>query len=100
MTGLNALLAIAAGLFATGLFGVLARRTIVLQLISLEVMLAGPALAFVAAGAHHGRVEGTAMFLLVLAIAAAEVAVGLAIYLNLRRHAAGGDADAATRLRG
>ena len=100
MTGLHALLALSGGLFVTGLFGVLARRTVVLQLISLEIMLAGPALAFVAAGAHHGAVAGTAMFLLVLALAAAEVAVGLAIYLHLRRHAAAGDADAATRLRG
>jgi NADH-quinone oxidoreductase subunit K len=100
MSGLHAALALSAGLFVTGLFGVLARRTIVLQLISLEIMLAGPALAFVAAGAHHGAAEGTAMFLLVLALAAAEVAVGLAIYLHLRRHAAGGDADAARRLRG
>jgi NADH-quinone oxidoreductase subunit K len=100
MTGLNALLALSGGLFVTGLFGLLARRTIVLQLVSLEIMLAGPALAFVAAGAHHGAAEGTAMFLLVLALAAAEVAVGLAIYLHLRRHAGGGDADAATRLRG
>ena len=104
MTGLDALLALSAGLFVTGLFGVLARRTIVLQLISLEIMLTGPALAFVAAGAHHGLAEGTAMFLLVLALAAAEVALGLAIYLHLRRHApeaeAGGDADTARRLRG
>ncbi|REC58175.1 NADH-quinone oxidoreductase subunit NuoK [Rhodosalinus sediminis] len=100
MTGVSVLLAIAAGLFAAGLFGVLARRTILMQLISLEIMLAGPALAFVAAGAHHGMVEGTAMFLIVLALAAAEVALGLAIYLQLRRDAGDGDADAARRLRG
>ncbi|MFP4044997.1 MAG: NADH-quinone oxidoreductase subunit NuoK [Rhodosalinus sp.] len=97
---MTAILAISAGLFAVGLFGVLARRTILMQLISLEIMLAGPALAFVAAGAHHGMVEGTAMFLIVLSLAAAEVALGLAIYLHLRRHESGGDADAATRLRG
>jgi len=99
MTGLTAVLALSAALFATGLFGVLARRTIVMQLLSLEIMLSGPALAFVAAGAHHGLVEGTAMFLLVLALAAAEVAVGLAIYLHLRRNT-GGDADSIRDLRG
>lgn len=98
--GLHAALAISAGLFLTGLFGVLARRAILVQLLSLEIMLAGPALAFVAAGAHHGVVEGTAMFLLVLCLAAAEVALGLALYLRLRRQGTDGDADAASRLRG
>ena len=97
---MTVILAISAALFAVGLFGVLARRTILMQLISLEIMLTGPALAFVAVGAHHGTVEGTAMFLIVLALAAAEVALGLAIYLHLRRHEGGGDADAARRLRG
>jgi NADH-quinone oxidoreductase subunit K len=100
VTGLTFVLAISAGLFSVGLFGVLARRTILMQLISLEIMLAGPALAFVAAGAHHGTVQGTAMFLVVLALAAAEVALGLAIYLHLRRHDSRGDSDAARRLRG
>lgn len=97
MTALAITMAISAGLFAVGLFGVLARRTILMQLISLEIMLAGPALAFVAVGAHHGMVEGTAMFLLVLAMAATEVALGLAIYLRLRRFH-GSDADAARAL--
>jgi len=99
MSALNILLVLSAGLFLAGLFGVAARRTILMQLISLEVMLAGPALGFVAAGAHHGSVEGSAMFILVLGLAAAEVALGLAIYLHMRR-ATGGDSDAARRLRG
>lgn len=99
MSALHGLLALAAALTLTGLAGVLARRSVLMQLISLEVMLAGPALAFVAAGAHHGAVEGTAMFLLVLALAAAEVAVGLALYLQLSR-SGDADADAARRLRG
>jgi NADH-quinone oxidoreductase subunit K len=99
MSALNILLVLAAGLFLAGLFGVAARRTILMQLISLEVMLAGPALGFVAVGAHHGSIEGSAMFLLVLGLAAAEVALGLAIYLHMRR-ATGGDSDAARKLRG
>lgn len=98
--GLPAVLALSAGLFLTGLFGVLVRRAILVQLLSLEIMLAGPALAFVAAGAHHGLVEGTGMFLLVLCLAAAEVAVGLALYLRLRRQGTDGDSDAASGLKG
>jgi len=100
MSPLHALLVLSGGLFLAGLLGVLARRTILMQLIGLEIMLSGPALAFIAAGAHHGTVDGAAMFLLVLALAAAEVAIGLAIYLYLRRHESRGDADIARRLRG
>ena len=99
MTPLNILLVLSAGLFFAGLFGVAARRTILMQLISLEVMLSGPALGFIAVGAYHGSVEGTGMFLMVLGLAAAEVALGLAIYLHMRR-ATGGDSDLANRLRG
>lgn len=99
-TGLLAVLVLAAGLFAAGLFGLLARRTIIFQLISLEVMLTGPALLFVAAGAHHGVATGQAMFVLVLALAAAEVAVGLALYLHLSRLTGSPDSDEASRLEG
>jgi len=99
MSALNILLVLAAGLFLAGLFGIAARRTILMQLIALEVMLAGPALGFIAAGTHHGSIEGSAMFLLVLGLAAAEVALGLAIYLHMRR-ATGGDSDVARGLRG
>mgnify|MGYP005854951383 CR=1 FL=1 len=98
--GLSLALVVAVGLFAVGLFGLLARRTILFQLISLEVMLLGPALAFVAAGAHRGLAAGQGMFVLVLALAAAEVAVGLALYLRLKRVAGSGDSDAASRLEG
>jgi NADH-quinone oxidoreductase subunit K len=102
MTGsaLSSLLVIAAGLFATGLFGVLARRSILFQLISLEVALSGPALAFVAAGAYHGDAGGQGMFVLTLTLAAAEVAVGLALFLRIRRTTGGDDSDAISTLRG
>lgn len=93
-------LVLSAGLFAAGLFGLLARRTIIFQLIALEIMLTGPALLFVAAGAHHGLVAGQAMFVLVLALAAAEVALGLALYLRLTRLTGSPDSDAASGLKG
>ena len=101
MTGssLAALMIIAAGLFAAGVFGVLARRSILMQLIALEVALSGPALAFVAAGAYHGDPEGQGMFVLTLTLAAAEVAVGLALFLRLRRVTGSDDSDAVSGLR-
>jgi NADH-quinone oxidoreductase subunit K len=99
-TELAALLILSAGIFAVGLFGVLARRDIMFQLIALEVALSGPALAFVAAGAWHADPGGQAMFVLSLTLAAAEVPVGLALLLRIRRTAGTGDSDAVNRLRG
>lgn len=98
--GLTLTLLLAAALFAVGLFGVLARRGILFQLIALEVMLSGPALAFVAAGAHHGNVGGQGMFVLVLSLAAAEAALGLALYLRIRRAFGDDDSDAVSELGG
>jgi NADH-quinone oxidoreductase subunit K len=92
-------LVLAAFLFAVGLFGVLARRAILFQLLSLEVMLSGPAFAFVAAGAWHGDAQGQGMFVFALVLAAAEVAMGLAIYVRMRRCADVADSDAVSILR-
>jgi NADH-quinone oxidoreductase subunit K len=66
-------------LFALGVLGVVVRRNIIFVLMSIEIMLNAGGLAFVAAGALHGSVDGQAMFLFILPVAAAEVAVGLAI---------------------
>jgi NADH-quinone oxidoreductase subunit K len=98
-TALAGALILSAGLFAIGLFGVLSRRAILFQLLSLEVMLSGPGLAFVAAGAWHGDPQGQGMFIFVLILAAAEVAIGLALYLRLRRLADAADSDTISILR-
>ena len=81
-------LALALALFAIGLLGLLLRRNLLFMLLSLEVMLNAAGLAFVAAGSHWGQVEGQLMFVLVLSLAAAEVAVGLALALLIwcRQH--------------
>lgn len=97
---LQALL-LAALLFAIGLLGVLARRNLLLMLMSIEIMLNAAALAFIAAGARWHAAQGQVMFLMILSLAAAEAAVGLAIILRL--HAAGRptlDADTSNRLKG
>ena len=96
---LIAALGLATGLFAVGLFGLMIRRGILFQIIALEVMLTGPALAFVAAGAHHGDPGGQGMFIFVLVLAASEVALGLALYLRLGRVANAGDSDTVNLLR-
>ena len=70
-------------LFLLGLVGLLARRNILFMLMSLEIMLNAAGLAFVFAGSHWGNVDGQVMFIFILTVAAAEVAVALAIVLKL-----------------
>jgi NADH-quinone oxidoreductase subunit K len=63
-------------------------------------MLAGPALAFIVAGARHGDAQGQGMFVLILVLAAAEVAIGLSLYLRLSRIADVNDSDSISELKG
>ncbi|HEX5474677.1 MAG TPA: NADH-quinone oxidoreductase subunit NuoK [Vicinamibacterales bacterium] len=93
-------LVVAALLFGLGLLGVLVRRNLIFILLSIEVMLNAAGLAFVIAGARWGQADGQVMFLFILATAAAEVAVGLALALQFYRRLGSLDADAAAALRG
>ena len=89
---------LAMGLFVIGLFGVLTRRNVIFILISLEVMMNASALAFIAAGAKWGQPDGQIMFMFILAIAAAEVAVALGLVIQLSRRFNTLDIDAASEL--
>jgi NADH-quinone oxidoreductase subunit K len=93
-------LVLASVLFALGLLGLLVRRDLVIVLMSVEVMLNAAGLAFVAAGARWGQPDGQVMFIFVLAMAAAEVAVGLALVLQFSRQAPSLDADRASAMKG
>jgi NADH-quinone oxidoreductase subunit K len=90
---------LAALLFCLGLMGLMLRRNIIFMLMSLEVMLNAAALAFVAAGARWGQADGQVVFLLVLSVAAAEVAVGLGLVLQIQRRFRTLDMDAVRRLK-
>ncbi|HET7100394.1 MAG TPA: NADH-quinone oxidoreductase subunit NuoK [Terriglobia bacterium] len=87
-------------LFALGLAGLLARRNLVFMLLSLEIMLNAAGLAFVVAGARWGQADGQIVFLFILAMAAAEVAVGLALVLRIYYRFKTLDADAVSEMRG
>lgn len=91
---------LAALLFSMGLLGLMLRRNLIFMLMSLEVMLNAAALAFVAAGARWAQPDGQVIFLLILSVAAAEVAVGLGLVLQVQRQFKSLDMDAARRLRG
>ncbi len=93
-------LILAGALFALGLAGLLMRRDLIFILMSLEIMLNGAGVAFVAAGSRWGQPDGQIMFLFILAMAASEVAVGLALVLRLHHHHRHLDADAISDMRG
>ena len=81
---LNHVLILAALLFATGLVGLMIRRNVIFILMALEVMLNAAALAFVAAGTAWQQADGQVIFMLILAVAAAEVSVGLGLVLQIQ----------------
>jgi len=73
---------------------------VIYTLMSIEVMLNAAGLAFVAAGARWGQADGQVMFLFILAMAAAEVSVGLALVLRLHRLYKSVNIDDASTLKG
>ena len=91
---------LAAALFALGLIGVLVRRNVIFILMSIEVMLNAAGLAFVVAGARWRQPDGQVVFLFILAMAAAEVSVGLALVLELYHQYKSLDTDAISRMKG
>ena len=83
---LNQFLFLGAFLFCTGVYGVLARRNAVLVLMSIELILNAVNINLVAFGAFRNNVAGQVFALFVIAVAAAEVGVGLAIVLIIYRN--------------
>ena len=102
------LIQIVAGLlFAVGVYGVLARRNLLIILMSVELMLNAANLSLVGFSREVAHIPGAAeggqvLVLMAMAVAAAEVAVGLSILIALFRHVRTVDVDAprATALRG
>jgi NADH:ubiquinone oxidoreductase subunit K len=85
---LDAYLILAGILFAIGTFGFLARRNAISMLMSIELMLNGVNLTIVAFGAFIAslKIQGSAIALVVLAVAAAEATVGLSIVIAIYRN--------------
>ena len=79
-------LVLAAVLFCIGAVGVLTRRNALVLLMSVELMLNAANLTLLAFARLHGDNTGHVMVFFVIAVAAAEAAVGLAILLNVFRH--------------
>ena len=83
---LNQFLMLAAILFCTGVYGVLARRNGVMVLMSVELILNAVNINLVAFGAYHHDITGQVFALFVLTVAAAEAAIGLAILVVFFRN--------------
>lgn len=70
-------------LMVLGVIGVVIRKNILFILMSVEVMMNAAGLAFIAGGSRWGQADGQVMFIFILAVAAAEVAIGLAMILQV-----------------
>lgn len=87
-------------LFAIGMVGVLTRRTAVLIFLSVELMLNAANLAFVAFARAWGELVGQTAVFIIMTLAAAEVAIGLAIIVTIFRKRASTNVDDLAELRG
>ena len=97
---LNQFLLLSAVLFSIGVYGVLARRNGVLVLMSIELILNAVNINLVAFAAFTGTIGGEVFALFVIAVAAAEGGVGLAMVLLLYRSSRTIDLTTVDRLRG
>jgi NADH-quinone oxidoreductase subunit K len=98
--GVSWYLAVAGFLFATGALGVMLRRSPLIILLSLEIMLNAANLAFIAFARLHGELDGQVFALAVMAVAASEVVVGLGLIVALNRRDLELDVDKLSTLRG
>ena len=93
-------LIIAAGLFLIGAFGVMLRKNLLVVFMSIELMLNAVNLTLVAFSNAHQNIDGQVFVLFIMAIAAAEAAVGLAIIIGLFRNFYSTTTENADLLRG
>jgi len=97
---LNAYLILSAALFVIGVAGVLIRRNVLVMFMAIELMLNAVNLTFVAFARFLRSMDGQIIVLFVMAVAAAEVAVGLAIIIALYRNKESANVDEINLLKG
>lgn len=87
-------------LFLIGFVGVVARKNTLFMLMSLEVMLNAVGVAFIGAGSVWQQADGQVIFVLILTLAAAEVAVGLALLIRMQNKYRSLDIDLLNQMKG
>jgi len=85
-------------LFLIGLIGLLVRRNLVFMLMSIEIMFNSAGLVFIIAARLWNQPDGQVMFIFILAVTAVEVAIGLALILQVYHHFKTLDVDAIRKL--
>jgi NADH-quinone oxidoreductase subunit K len=96
----GAVLTLSAVLFGIGVFGFLARRNLILMLVSVEVMLNAVILSLAGFSHQFGDERGQVLALFVIAVAAAEAGVGLGLVIALNRNRPGAGVADLTQLKG
>jgi NADH:ubiquinone oxidoreductase subunit K len=91
---------LSAALFGIGVFGFLARRNMILMLVSVEVMLNAVNLSLAGFGHQLGDPRGQVIALLVIAVAAAEAGIGLGLLIAVSRNKPGAGVADLTQLKG
>jgi NADH-quinone oxidoreductase subunit K len=86
-------------LFLIGLIGLLVRRNMIFMLMSIEIMFNSAGLVFIIAGTHWKQPDGQVMFIFILAVTAVEVAIGLALLLQVHHHFKTLDSDSVNKLK-
>lgn len=100
MITVNHYIALSAVLFVIGVVGVLTRRNVIIVMMSIELMLNAANLLFVTFARYSGDMTGHVFVFMVMAVAAAEAAVGLAITLALFKNRETVDIDEVNLLKG
>lgn len=92
-------LALSSILFGIGVFGFLARRNLILMLVSVEIMLNAVNISLAGFSQHLGDLRGQVVALFVIAVAAAEAGVGLGLVVALNRNIPGAGVEDLKRLK-
>jgi NADH-quinone oxidoreductase subunit K len=91
---------LSAALFAVGVFGFLARRNIIIMFMSIEVMLNAVNVSLISFSHYLQDMRGQILAFFVIAVAAAEAAIGLAIIISLFRNKATANVDEIREMQG
>ncbi|MBD8347701.1 NADH-quinone oxidoreductase subunit K [Dysgonomonas alginatilytica] len=98
--GINNYIYLSTLLFCVGVLGILYRRSTIVMLMSVELMLAAANLLLAVFSVYHQDVSGQVFVIFAMAVAAAEVAVGLAILVSIYRNIGSIDIDKLKNLKG
>lgn len=97
---LNYYIFLSAALFCIGVLGVMVRRNAIIMFMCIELMLNAVNVLMVAFSRYFGDTNGQVFVVFIMAVAAAEVAVGLAILMMIYRNAKTSDTEVLNQLKG